>query len=139
MIHMKKEDYLKMLRHARTCLPEEACGLLAGHSRGEEAWVEKVYLLENTDHSPTHFTIAPEEQLKAILDMRAQSLEQLGNWHSHPETPSRPSAEDIRLALDPTASYLILSLAEEEPVLRSFRIQSGVAEGEDLILEEDIG
>lgn len=139
MIYLKHTDYLQILSHASACLPEEACGLLAGHSRGEEAWVEKVYLLENADHSSTHFTISPEEQLKAILDMRAQGLEQLGNWHSHPETPSRPSAEDIRLALDPTASYLILSLAKEEPVLRSFRIQSGVAEGEDLILEEDIG
>ena len=93
---------------------------MAGHSRDEEAWVEKVYCLENADHSPTHFAIAPEEQLKAILDMRERRLELLGNWHSHPETPWRPSAEDIRLALDPTASYLILSLAEEAPVLHSF-------------------
>ena len=136
MIHLKKADYLLMLSHARACLPEEACGLLAGQSRGEEAWVEKVYCLENADHSASHFTIAPEEQLKAILDMRAHSLEQLGNWHSHPETPSHPSAEDIRLALDPTASYLILSLAEDEPVLRSFRIMHGLAEREELKIEE---
>ncbi len=136
MIHIRKADYLQMLSYAHACLPEEACGLLAGRSRSEEAWVEKVYCLENADHSSSHFTIAPEEQLKAILDMRAQSLEQLGNWHSHPETPSRPSAEDIRLALDPTASYLILSLAEDEPVLHSFRIQDGVTRREDLIFEE---
>lgn len=136
MIHLKKTEYLLMLSHARACLPEEACGLLAGHSRGEEAWVEKVYLLENADHSPTHFTIAPEEQLQAILDMRAHSLSPLGNWHSHPETPCRPSAEDIRLALDPTASYLILSLSESEPVLRSFRIRDGQALREELDMKE---
>ena len=136
MIHLKREDYLCLLRHARTCLPEEACGLLAGHSKSTEVWVEKIYCLENADHSPTHFTLSPEEQLKAILDMRKHHLELLGNWHSHPETPSRPSAEDIRLALDPTASYLILSLAEEEPVLRSFLIRDGTAEIEDLRIEE---
>ena len=136
MIHLKREDYLCLLRHARTCLPEEACGLRAGHSKSTEAWVEKIYCLENADHSPTHFTLSPEEQLKAILDMRKHHLELLGNWHSHPETPSRPSAEDIRLALDPTASYLILSLAEEEPVLRSFLIRDGTAEIEDLRIEE---
>lgn len=136
MIHLKQRDYLGLLRHARSCLPEEACGLLAGHSRGEEACVEKVYCLENADHSPTHFTLAPKEQLKAILDMRERGLELLGNWHSHPETPSRPSAEDIRLALDPTANYLILSLAESEPVLRSFRIAGGQAEQEELSIEE---
>ena len=136
MIHLKRQDYLNMLCHARACLPEEACGLLAGHSRDDEAWVEKLYCLENADHSPTHFTLAPAEQLKAILDMRERELELLGNWHSHPETPSRPSAEDIRLALDPTASYLILSLAEEEPVLRSFRIRDGQALREELVIEE---
>ncbi|MBR1455814.1 MAG: M67 family metallopeptidase [Oscillospiraceae bacterium] len=136
MIRLQKTDYLQILSHARACLPEEACGLLAGRCEGEEARVEAVYLLENADHSPTHFTIAPQEQLKAILDMRARGLELLGNWHSHPETPSRPSAEDVRLALDPTASYLILSLAENEPVLRSFRIMDGRAEQEELQIEE---
>ena len=135
MIHLKKEDYFRILHHACSCLPEEACGLLAGRSREDEAWVEKVYLLENADHSSSHFTIAPEEQLKAILDIRDHQLELLGNWHSHPETPSRPSPEDIRLALDPTASYLILSLAEDKPVLRSFRILAGLASQEELILE----
>ena len=44
MIHLRKADYYEMIRHARACLPEEACGLLAGHSKGENAWVEKVYL-----------------------------------------------------------------------------------------------
>ena len=77
MIHLKREDYLCLLRHARTCLPEEACGLLAGHSKSTEAWVEKIYCLENADHSPTHFTLSPEEQLKAILDMRKHHLELL--------------------------------------------------------------
>ena len=43
--------------------------------------------------------------------------------------------EDIRLAMDPTASYLILSLAENEPVLRAFRIQVGQVSQEELNLE----
>jgi proteasome lid subunit RPN8/RPN11 len=50
----------------------------------------------------------------------------LGNWHSHPGTPSRPSAEDVSLAYDPYASYLILSLeAPQVPNLNAFRIQNG--------------
>ena len=64
----------------------------------------------------------PKEQLAAVKDMRANGLELLGNWHSHPESPSRPSEEDKRLAYDPTVNYLILSLMEEEPVLRAFAI-----------------
>lgn len=136
MIHLKRSDYFRILHHACACLPEEACGLLAGRLEGDEAWVEKVYLLENADHSPAHFSLSPADQLNAILDTRRQGLELIGNWHSHPETPSRPSAEDIRLALDPTVSYLILSLAGQTPVLRSFRILDGKAEQEELYFEE---
>lgn len=136
MIILKKTDYEAMLAHARACLPEEACGLLAGADSAGRRQIEKVYLLENADHSPYHFSIAPQAQLAALLDMRGQGLALLGNWHSHPETPSRPSPEDIRLAYDPDVSYMILSLAEEEPVLRSFQIRGGEAEKEILIIEE---
>ena len=70
--------------------------------------VEKVYLLTNIDHSNEHFTLDPKEQLAAVKDMRANGLMPLGNWHSHPESPSRPSEEDKRLAYDSKASYMIL-------------------------------
>ena len=64
----------------------------------------------------------PNEQFAAIKDMRKLGIGLLGNFHSHPASPSRPSEEDKRLAYDTRASYLILSLAGEEPVLNSFRI-----------------
>ena len=61
----------------------------------------------------------------------------LGNWHSHPESPSRPSDEDKRLAYDSKASYMILSLMDREnPVLNSFQIHGNQAEKEELIVEE---
>ena len=49
----------------------------------------------------------------------------VGNWHSHPASPSRPSQEDLRLAFDPSILYFILSLAGEQPVLNAFRIEKG--------------
>lgn len=127
MITLKKADYEKMLAHARACLPEEACGLIAGteNSDGSEKHIEAVYLIENTDHSNEHFTISPQEQLAAIKDMRAKGLKPLGNWHSHPESPSRPSEEDKRLFFDSKARYLILSLMDaESPVLNAFIVQN---------------
>lgn len=100
MISLKKADYEKILAHAKSCVPEEACGLIAGTKEGEDKVVEKVYLLTNIDHSNEHFTLDPKEQLAAVKDMRANGLIPLGNWHSHPESPSRPSEEDKRLAYD---------------------------------------
>ena len=136
MIYLKQSDYDKIVAHARAWLPNEACGLIAGRENQGDRYIEKIYLLENEDHSPEHFTMSPQAQLSAIKDMRALGLRPLGNFHSHPATPSRPSEEDKRLALDPNASYMILSLAEETPVLRSFHIEQGTATIEDLRIEE---
>lgn len=125
MIRISKEEYDKILAHARNGLPYEACGLLAGVTEGDVKIVKKVYPLQNVDQSREHFSMDQREQLQAVKDMRSLHYEQLGNFHSHPETPSRPSQEDIRLAYDSKASYLILSLQEEEqPVLKAFQIKN---------------
>ena len=137
MIKISKSDYLKILAHAESCLPEEACGLIAGELSDGGKIIKKVYLFTNIDHSNEHFSLDPKEQLAAIKDMRAEGLTPLGNWHSHPESPSRPSEEDKRLAYDSSASYLILSLMNREsPVLNSFKISGDTAENEGLIIED---
>lgn len=68
----------------------------------------------------------PKEQFEAIKDMRREGLQMIGNFHSHPESPSRPSEEDKRLAYDPKIRYLILSLMNRhQPVLNAFEIKKG--------------
>lgn len=135
MITMSKNDYEIILTHARENLPEEACGLIAGTKDGNDKSIKKVYCLTNIDHSNEHFSLDPKEQLAAVKDMRANGLVPLGNWHSHPESPSRPSEEDKRLAYDSTASYMILSLMDNEnPVLNSFHIEGTESEKEELVL-----
>ena len=137
MIKLSRSDYEKILAHAEKELPNEACGIIAGVIEGSDKLIKKVYLLTNTDHSNEHFSMDPKEQLAAIKDMRANGLVPLGNWHSHPESPSRPSEEDKRLAYDSKASYMILSLMDREhPVLNSFHIEGTDAEKEDLQIKE---
>jgi proteasome lid subunit RPN8/RPN11 len=123
VLNLRKKDYDTMLAHCIKGLPNEACGLLAGTADGENKTVEKVYLLTNIDESNEHFSMDPKEQLAAVKDARANGLALLGNFHSHPESPSRPSEEDKRLAYDSTMEYLILSLQEKDkPVLKAFGI-----------------
>ncbi len=133
-IRLKKADFEAIVAHAKAELPNEACGLIAGRVDGEVKVVEKVYFLTNIDHSNEHFSLDPKEQLAAVKDMRANGFAPLGNWHSHPESPSRPSDEDKRLAYDSTASYMILSLMDKTPVLNSFKIEGESAEKELLEL-----
>lgn len=133
MIKLSESDYEKILAHAESELPNEACGLIGGVFKDGVKVIKKVYLLTNTDQSNEHFSMDPREQLSAIKDMRANGLVPLGNWHSHPESPSRPSDEDKRLAYDSKASYMILSLMDREnPVLNSFHIFGADAEKEQL-------
>ena len=135
IIRMRDHLYDEIVNYAKEHLPEEACGLVAGKKEGKDKFIEKVYCLTNIDHSNEHFSLDPKEQLAAVKDMRANGLVPLGNWHSHPESPSRPSEEDKRLAYDSTASYMILSLMDNEtPVLNSFHIEGTESEKEEIVL-----
>lgn len=126
MIQLGKIEYESILNHAIKGLPNEACGLIGGIIEDEVKIVKEVYLLRNIDESNEHFSMDPKEQLAAVKDLRQKGYTLFGNFHSHPETPSRPSEEDIRLAYDPNASYLILSLqVMEQPVLKAFHIKEG--------------
>ena len=122
---LDQKDYDSMTAYCRKCLPEEACGLLAGIVENETKIIKQIWFLTNTDHSSRHFSMAPEEQFSALKAAREKGYVLLGNFHSHPASPPGPSAEDIRLAYDPEAEYLIVSLAEEKhPVLRAFGIDA---------------
>ena len=135
-IKLAQSDFDTMVDWAKEHLPEESCGLLAGTKDGDVRTIKKVYYLTNIDHTNEHFSMDPKEQLKAIKDMRASGLTPLGNWHSHPETPARPSQEDIRLAYDSTASYLILSLMDaENPVLHAFTIVDSTPTKDEIVYE----
>ncbi|WP_031584053.1 M67 family metallopeptidase [Selenomonas bovis] len=133
VIELKLADYLEMVRHARALAPIEDCGLLGGTVADGVKSVEKVYYLTNTDHSEEHFSLDPKEQFAAVKEMRANGWQLLGNWHSHPASPSRPSEEDKRLAFDSKASYFILSLHGGEPVLNSFHVSR-----EEKVTKEDL-
>lgn len=138
MIRISKTFYNQIVEVAKSSRPEEICGLLGGVVNERTKIVKEIYFLENIDHSNEHFSMNPKEQLEAVKDMRKKGLVPLGNFHSHPESPSRPSEEDKRLAYDKTASYMILSLQNiYEPVLKSFSIADGVSTEEELIIEEE--
>jgi proteasome lid subunit RPN8/RPN11 len=109
----------QMVHQAKAEAPVESCGILAGRS----GQVEKLYQMKNTDQNHDHFMMAPEEQFKVVKDIRAVGLEMLAIYHSHPESPARPSVEDVRLALTQGVIYVIVSLQNTEPVIKGFIIE----------------
>ena len=81
-----------MLEQARAEAPIECCGILAGR----DGRAEKLYKMANAEHRCDHFMMEPEQQFEAVKDIRSSSLNMLAIYHSHPETPARPSVEDTR-------------------------------------------
>lgn len=112
----------QILQQARAEAPVEACGILAGANRT----VEKLYKMTNVDKSRTHCMMDPAEQFQVVKDIRSAGLKMLAIYHSHPATPARLSAEDIRLALTPDVIYLIVSLQNaDNPAVKGFLIEDG--------------
>ena len=123
----------KIIEAGRNVLPEEACCLIGGTEENGIRELKEVFVLENIDHSNEHFSMDPKDQLNEVKEMRKKGIIPLGNFHSHPESPSRPSEEDKRLAYDKNASYMILSLMEkDDPVINSFHIETNTSEKEEL-------
>ena len=129
---IKKDIREKIVAHAKTLAPIEACGYLAS----QDDIVRKHYELTNTDRSEEHFSFDPAEQFATLKDARANHLEVCAVYHSHPVTPARPSQEDIKLAYDPTISYVIISLADEGGDVKSFKIEKGCVTPEDIEIVE---
>jgi proteasome lid subunit RPN8/RPN11 len=119
-----------LIAHARRDFPLEACGILGGAA----GVVSEHYPMANTDQSNEHFMMAPKEQFAVVKELRAKGKEMLAVYHSHPESPARPSEEDIRLALTPDVSYVIVSLVGETPDIKSYRIEAGVVTPEQITI-----
>lgn len=129
MLQMAKSIYERIIGRAREGFPFEVCGILGGKGN----IVSAIYPMTNTDASRDHFMMDPREQFSVVKALRSQELEMLAVYHSHPETPARLSDEDIRLALTPDISYVIVSLAEPSaPEVRSFRIADKKVGSEEL-------
>ena len=112
-----------IFEHGMREAPLEACGYLAGNDGG----VVRAYPMRNADQSADHFTLEPEEQFRVIREARAENLKVLAVYHTHPASPARPSAEDIRLAADPNMVYVIASLLDGGRDIKGFRIVKGEA------------
>ncbi|NLE01903.1 MAG: M67 family metallopeptidase [Fibrobacter sp.] len=118
----------EIISHAQQESPIEACGYLAGD--GET--ISHSVRLHNIDQSTDHYSLEPAEQFNVVRELRNAGLRVMAVYHSHPASPARMSAEDIRLAYDPDISYVIVSL-QKDTTIKSFRVNDGVVYEEQLV------
>lgn len=114
-----------MIAHARRESGTECCGLLAGR----DGLITRIFPAANAaENSATSYEIAPKEIFDQIREMRAEGIEMLGIYHSHPNGKNEPSPRDINQAYYSEGAYFIISPRDsaEQPV-RAFSIRDGRA------------
>ena len=112
-----------MVAHALACYPLEMCGLIAGAPGGDDvvsvAWFEPC---DNIAESSKVYTVDPRQHLAADRRAEDEGIEIVGVVHSHTHTEPYPSPTDVAQAVDPGWHYVIVSLRDDEPMVRSWRI-----------------
>jgi [CysO sulfur-carrier protein]-S-L-cysteine hydrolase len=122
-----------MVGHAYDGLPDEACGLLGGDP-GSGA-VEVFVPTRNADASSRTFSLGPDAWRLVDDEIEGRGLQIVGVVHSHTHTEAYPSPTDVAQAANPMLAgwrWVIVSLRDEAPVVRSFRIDG------DAVTEERI-
>ena len=131
MLRLAASAYAAIVGHAYDGLPDEACGLLLGDPVRGSAPI--FHPTENAARSSRVYSIGPRDYLDADDAAAEAGLAIIGVVHSHTHTDAYPSPTDIEQAPDPDWHYVILSLRDEAPVLRSYRIVDGT------VTEEPVG
>jgi len=134
MITLQFAHAREIISHAQESAPRECCGLIGGANNGQ---ARTVYRMRNVAANPQiTYEAAPEDLFAAQRSMRARGEQLLGIYHSHPRAAiPEPSATDVRLAYYPSAVYLIVGLAGEQPNLRAFRISESAGRWEPAAYE----
>lgn len=122
-LSIARAHWAQMRAHVAAAAPQEACGLLAGANGGSQ----QVFEITNELASPTHFSMAPREQLAALLEIERRGWELLAIYHSHPAGPPRPSRMDVAEARYPGVAHLIWSPDAGEWGCRAFLLDGGEA------------
>ncbi len=119
----------QILAHARSEVPNEACGLLAGDLAS--GTVTAFHPARNAEASPLRYDVHPDDLVRIVLGIEDAGVDLVAIFHSHTHTSAVPSPTDLRSAQYPEPFYLLASLSDPratpESALRAWRIADGAS------------
>lgn len=120
-VHLPRQLVNRLLHLAQESPECEVCGLISA----KEGIPEQFHPVRNVAGDPArHFLLDAGEQIAVLRMLRERGEELFGIFHSHPDAPAFPSAEDVDMAGYPDALYLIVSLGTKGVLeLRGFRLE----------------
>jgi proteasome lid subunit RPN8/RPN11 len=126
----------EMVSHCLDGYPLEACGLLGGSAiDGGTALVTSVYPADNTARSARVYEVDPRAMLRADRAAEDAGGAIVGVYHSHTHTDPQPSPTDVEQAPDRDWHYVLVSLRDVHPSVRSWHIRHGKIEEEPVVLQ----
>jgi len=122
-----------IVEHAKRDAPDECCGI-TGARDGVTVDVRE---LENQAHSPFRFDVDGMELHRALTAIEDAGLEHGAIYHSHTRSEPYPSQTDVNFAAHwPGVEWLIVGLAGDEPVVRSYRIDGGTITEVEVVVDD---
>jgi proteasome lid subunit RPN8/RPN11 len=111
MIKINPEAWEAMVAHAQATFPDECCGVMVGKIDGDQKQVTTAIALENAykGKQEDRYEIRPEDLLAADKNARAQGLDLIGIFHSHPDCNAYFSKTDLENSC-PWYSFVVLSI-----------------------------
>jgi proteasome lid subunit RPN8/RPN11 len=111
-ILVPEEILAQMRKHGEEIYPHECCGFMLGHAQDGMQRITEIRSQRNerTESRENRFVISPEQFKAAEAYARKAGLQLVGIYHSHPDSPARPSDYDREHAW-PWFSYVIVSVS----------------------------
>jgi proteasome lid subunit RPN8/RPN11 len=136
VILLSKATLEGVVAHCLDADPLEACGLLAGLPGDDgRALIGTFFPAENLAASARVYEVEPRALLAADRQAELAGEQLIGVYHSHTHTEGKPSPTDVRQAPDPGWHYVLVSLRDTHPSMRSWQIVDGKIAEEQIVLQ----
>jgi [CysO sulfur-carrier protein]-S-L-cysteine hydrolase len=140
VLRLPGKVHTQILAHCLGGLPDEACGLIVGDPSDGRA--SACFPTRNIAASAKLYEIDGREWIRAEGEAEKLGLEIIGVFHSHTHTDAYPSPTDVEKASTPLSNpelhYVLVSLRDTHPMLRSYRIVAGEIEEESVVVESHV-
>jgi proteasome lid subunit RPN8/RPN11 len=115
MIRVDSEAWSAMVAHAREAYPNECCGAMLGSLDGDAKSVARSMRLENAypGAQRERYELRPQDLMAAEKEARANGLDLIGIYHSHPDCGAYFSETDLKNSC-PWYSFVVLSIRKGE-------------------------
>ncbi len=140
MLKIGTDDYDALRRHGEEAYPEESCGIMVGIFAGETRMVSSIVRCRNASQQllQTRYHIDPHDLVRAQREARAQGLEVVGFYHSHPDHPAIWSRTDLEEAHWIGCSYVITAVEGGSATQTNSFVLTGTLEEDKELKEEEL-